>query len=389
MDEDDIVKQKSDADIQDNNNDNNSSDFIQMPLTGIDQFDDFRKKMYNVVTNDRFQTIVIGMIIVNSILMGVNTYLPNLGTEEFDTASDREQRAVEAIANIDFIFLILFTVELCMNIFVFLHTTLTDKWLLFDATTIIFSWAFSGFTIMRSFRIFRVFRLFGRIESLKRIVAAVASTSEGLASIVLVLFILFYVFAVMFTQLFKDCWAECCFAQDQVLCEKAALDGIKPNSEINGVNFYGRLDYTFFTLFLLMTFDDFYNIIAMTEYEYSWASYPLVLFMLISGLVMLNLIVAVLCEALNTLNSQDEEDASVMMENFKYYINGEIVFVNTSMSREKIEKYFFDCYEEKEFYKQKDKENEKLLVRIENQFESLQQTMSKSWGHHFNTKIAS
>ena len=230
------------------------SSLKEMPLTGIDQFDDFREKMYNVVTNDRFQTIVIGMILVNSILMGVNTYLPEEGTEEFDTASDREQRAVEAIANIDFIFLILFTVELCMNIFVFLHTTLTDKWLLFDATTIIFSWAFSSFTIMRSFRIFRVFRLFGRIESLKRIVAAVASTSEGLTSIVLVLLILFYVFAVMFTQLYSDCWKDCCYADDRELCIKLLAENIEPSNEINGVNYFGRLDYTFFTLFIVSSF---------------------------------------------------------------------------------------------------------------------------------------
>lgn len=250
-----------------NNNNTSSSDFAEMRMTGIEKFDEVRQQMYSVIVNDKFQTAVIGMIVINSILMGVNTYLPESGTEEYDNASDAEQRAVNAIALIDFIFLILFTIELTFNLSVFLHMSFTDKWLLFDATTIISSWALSEFTIMRSFRIFRVFRLFGRIESLKIIIEAIMSTSAGLASIVLVLLILFYVFAVMFTQLFKDCWEDCCYAPDVELCEKANLISMAATPEIHGIDYFGRLDYSFFTLFLV-SFLFFITVVVFTSYQY-------------------------------------------------------------------------------------------------------------------------
>jgi len=190
--------------------------------------DDTREYLYGIVMDDLFQAFVILLIIINSILMGINTYLPVIDTDSFDDAETWEQDLAEAISIIDYIFLLIFTMELGLNALVFLHRFPCDGWRNFDFLTIVTSWTLSSFTIMRSFRIFRVFRLFGRIESLKRIVKAVASTAEGLGSIVLVLTILFYIFAVMFTQLFSDC------------CK-----------EVDMVDWFGRLDNTLFTLFMV------------------------------------------------------------------------------------------------------------------------------------------
>jgi len=88
-----------------------------------------------------------------------------------------------------------------MNLFVHLHYFVKDAWIVFDFFTIATSYAFSGVTIMRSFRIFRVFRLFGRIKSLKLVVDAVGSTAENFTSIMAVLLIILYIFAVMVSSL--------------------------------------------------------------------------------------------------------------------------------------------------------------------------------------------
>ena len=219
--------------------------------TNIKAFDDMREKMYAVVENDRFQTLVVVMISINSIMMGVSTYLPTEDDEDdWATASKSAKDAVNAISIVDELFLILFTIELGANMIVHLQYSFTDKWLCFDMFTIITSWCFDGITIMRSFRIFRVFRLFGRVPALKRIIGAIASTSADLSSIVLVLFILFYIFAVMFTQLFKDCWKDCCYADDYGFCLKQ-MEFEEPSSSVNGVNYFGRLDYTCLSLFFV------------------------------------------------------------------------------------------------------------------------------------------
>ena len=55
----------------------------------------------------------------------------------------------------------------------------------------------------------------------------------------------------MMTELFRDCWEDCCYADDTGVCLINARDGHYPSTEINGVNYFGRLDYTFFTLFMV------------------------------------------------------------------------------------------------------------------------------------------
>ena len=74
-----------------------------------------------------------------------------------------------------------------------------------------------------------------------------------------------------------------------------------------GVNYFGRLDHTMFTLFMLMSMENWSDIIRMTDKEYPWAWIPLLTFMIISAFVMLNLVIAVLCEALSALKDETDE----------------------------------------------------------------------------------
>ena len=62
----------------------------------------------------------------------------------------------------------------------------------------------------------------------------------------------------MFTQLFGDCYEKGCYAEGE--------DGDL------GVNYFGRLDYTMFTLFMLMSMENWSDIILMTGTRYSWVS---------------------------------------------------------------------------------------------------------------------
>lgn len=85
----------------------------------------------------------------------------------------------------------------------------------------------------------------------------------------------------MFTQLFKDLDLE--------------------------LDYFSRLDKTLFSLFQFMTMD--WQEAARDCAQYiSWAPLLFVLFEIVSGFIVFNLIVAVLCEALGLLEKDAEEE---------------------------------------------------------------------------------
>jgi len=267
----------------------------------IPAIDDFRLRLYFIVNNTIFQTFVIALIIVNSIFMGIGTFEVSENMRDFLEKSDE-------------VFLYLFTAELCLQIMVHLHRMFYDPWLVFDFITVSLSLAFKGFTIVRSFRIFRAFRLFARVPALQKIVRAILSTGPQMSAICLVLFLVFYIFAVMFTTLFGECYEDGCYCEDPPKCSNGL-----------GKDYFGRLDLTFMTLFQLMTMDDWRTVLDLTSSKYSLAWVPILIFIVVSSFVMLNLIIAVLCEALSALepdssatetekNSNSDEDAAAVKE---------------------------------------------------------------------------
>ena len=103
----------------------------------------------------------------------------------------------------------------------------------------------------------------------------------------LLLFLVSYIFAVMFTQLFKDLFEQ----------------------ELTETDYFGRIDTTFFTLFQIMTLDSWADIAREVMDVYSWAWLPFITFVIITGFVVVNLIIAVICDAISALH--DDEKAKL------------------------------------------------------------------------------
>mmetsp|Transcript_1279 Transcript_1279/g.1720 ORF Transcript_1279/g.1720 Transcript_1279/m.1720 type:complete len:475 (-) Transcript_1279:66-1490(-) len=280
--------------------------------------------VYNVANLDSVQFFVIGLIIFNSILMGVAT---------FDFVTDDED-AQETVDVVDEVILWMFTVELIMNIFAYNIIFHKDSWRMFDLASIILSLCFSNLKIIRSFRIFRAFRLFGRVPALNKILSALFNTGEQMVSILFVLVLVFYIFGVMFTQLFSDCENEPAISMftPEFLGEFTAdLDGVVSNlttSEINGTvdvdmsvededvyycygeddpNYWGELHNSFYSLFLLMNLEDWGAMTRQINKRHSWAWLPVISFILVSSFIMLNLVIAVLCDSLAQVQAQSED----------------------------------------------------------------------------------
>lgn len=129
----------------------NTVERVNFPYTGIASVDSVREYTYAIVNHTVFTTSIIALIIINSILMGVNTYLPDIQDENYNSSDYSEMSNVtaEVIAAIDKIVLFIFTFELALNVTTYLHLSVKDPWLVFDAVTIFMSWSFSNFSIVR------------------------------------------------------------------------------------------------------------------------------------------------------------------------------------------------------------------------------------------------
>lgn len=114
--------------------------------------------------------------------------------------------------------------------------------------------------------------------------SAMIGVVPRMAAIGLMLCLIFYIFGVMFTQLFKDLY----------------VDGFTE------FNYFGSLDWTFFTLFQIMTLDEWGPIVREVTQVYKWAWLPFTLFVIISGFVVVNLIIAVICGAVGALHADEK-----------------------------------------------------------------------------------
>lgn len=236
-----------------------------------------RKLCGQIVNHDKVQLFVILLIAINAIMMGVGT---------FDFVMD--DPAMEAIfETVDFIFLIVFTIELCMQFVYHGPRLFLDGWLVFDFVVIVMSWSFAQVQIIRAFRIFRALRLVTRVAVMRNLVVALFAVMPRMGAIALLLVLLMYIFAVMFTQLFKYMYR----------------DGLTE------FDYFSNLGGTFFTLYQIMTLDAWADVARDVMETYPWAWLPFIIFVIISGFIVVNLIIAVICDAIATLH--DDEKAAL------------------------------------------------------------------------------
>eukprot|EP00978_Attheya_sp_CCMP212_P044947 scaffold327929_cov47-Attheya_sp.AAC.2 len=228
-----------------------------------------------IVNNLWVQRVMILLIVINAIMMGVGT---------FDFVTDYPE-TTDIFEKVDLAFLIVFTVEASMQLYFHGIAMFLDGWLLFDFVIISLSWAFAGIQVIRAFRVFRAFRLLTRVPILKNLTVALLNVIPRISAIAMLLALIMYIFAVMFTQMFGDMY------------ELQQTD----------VNFFSRMDSTFLTLFQIMTLDNWAECARDVMDTYTWAWLPFVAYVIISGFIVVNLIIAVICDAISSLHGNDRK----------------------------------------------------------------------------------
>ena len=244
---------------------------MQDVLIAADSGTSLRARAARLVLAPLFQRVVIGLILLNAVTLGLET-------------SDSIMAAWgTALHAVDTALLWLFTIELAIRIYAFRGRFFRDPWGLFDLIVVGIAWMpDSGpLSVLRALRVLRVLRLISVVPSLRNVVEAMLAALPGMGSIVLLMGLIFYVFAVMSTKLFGDLMPEQ----------------------------FGDLGAAFFTLFQLMTLDDWANIVkpAMEHKPWSWLFF--MPFILIATFVVLNLFIGVIVESIQTLREGRDEVA--------------------------------------------------------------------------------
>jgi len=231
--------------------------------------------MYNqiktIVLSKLFQNFIITVIVINGVTMGLET-------------SKNVMDSYGSIINVfDKIVITIFTIEIIMRIYVHRVSFFKDGWSLFDFFIVSISLVPSsaGFEILRILRVLRLFRLITVVPQMRKIVIALVSVIPGMISIAGLLTLLFYIFAIMSVHLFGDTFPQ----------------------------WFGTLGESFYTLFQIMTLESWSMGIArpiMEVHPYAWVFF--VPFIFIVTFIMINLIIAIVVDAMNEIKDLDNSE---------------------------------------------------------------------------------
>ena len=240
-----------------------------------------------LVTHQYFQNFIMILIILNGITMGLET---------------SKEYASEYASLFDFfntLVITIFTLEILLRIYVYKGAFFKDPWSLFDFVIVAISLvpASAGFEIFRILRVLRLFRLMTVVPQMRKIIAALLSVIPGIASIAGLLSLFFYIFAIMSTQLYGDTFPQ----------------------------WFGTLGESFYTLFQIMTLESWSMGIVrpvMEVHPLAWVFF--VPFIFFSTFIIVNLIIAIVVDAMNEMNAEEEEHLTQEIQSSDAHIAKEL-----------------------------------------------------------------
>lgn len=233
------------------------------------------------------QNFVIALILVNAILLGVETWPAAMAS------------AGGVIIALDRAILGVFVIELVARLYVHRAAFWRDPWSVFDFIVVAIALipASGPFAVLRALRVLRVLRLLTMVPSMRRVVGALLAAIPGLGSIALVLLIIYYVFAVIATNLFSAHHPE----------------------------WFGNIGRSLYTLFQIMTLESWSMGIArpvMAHAPYAWVFF--LLFILVATFTMLNLFIAIIVNAMQSYSDEERAVATATSEQARSHIEAEM-----------------------------------------------------------------
>lgn len=225
--------------------------------------DQLQQLFFQIRSNKVFELFVIGVIIFSALVIGVKTYqLPPI--------------LVQAVTVLDVVITLIFLIEIVIRFLGeedkkrFFH----KAWNVFDTLIVVMSLVpiedSEMALIGRLVRIFRVLRMVSIIPELRMLLNSLLTALPQLGYVMLMMFIIFYIYAAVGSTFF---------------------------AEINPV-LWGDIAVSLLTLFRVMTFEDWTDVMyeTMAVYPISWAFY--LSFIFFTAFAFLNMVIGIVVNVL-------------------------------------------------------------------------------------------
>ena len=248
---------------------------------------DRRQRVRRWLEQPRVQNAIIGLILINAALLGV------------ETSPTAMAAAGGLILALDKTILAVFVVEIGLRLYVHRAAFWRDPWSVFDFAVVAIALlpATGPLAVLRALRVLRVLRLLTMVPSMRRVVGALLAAIPGLGSIAMVLLIIYYVFAVIATKMFAAAYPE----------------------------WFGDIGRSLYTLFQIMTLESWSMGIArpvMEHFPYAWAFF--IPFILVATFTMLNLFIAIIVNAMQTVNEAEQAEARQTVDAAREHIEADL-----------------------------------------------------------------
>ena len=212
---------------------------------------------------------IIGVILVNAILLGMETSGTIMGV------------AGPLIVTLDRLCLGIFVIELSLKIYAQRARFFTQGWNVFDFIIVGIALVpgAQGLSVLRALRILRLLRVISVAPSLRRVVEGFITALPGMGSVFLLMGMIFYIASVMATKLFATSFPE----------------------------WFGTLGLSAYSLFQIMTLESWSMGIVrpvMEVYPFAWLFF--VPFIMVTTFAVVNLLGGLIVNSMQEAHSAEE-----------------------------------------------------------------------------------
>ena len=236
----------------------------------------WRERLNGLVSSPKTERLVTALIVVNAVTLGL------------ETSATINEALSPWLGWLDKAIVAVFVVEIAARLVAEGPAFFRRGWNLFDFAVISITLipATGNLSVLRALRILRVLRLVSVVPQMRKVVEALLHAIPGLGSISSLLLLVFYVGAVMATRMFGEAFPE----------------------------WFGSVGESMYSLFQIMTLESWSMGIVrpvMETFDWAWAFF--VPFILLTSFAVLNLFIAVIVDAMQTLHTADREETEAVL----------------------------------------------------------------------------
>ncbi|MCR9110188.1 ion transporter [Marivita sp. XM-24bin2] len=230
-----------------------------------------RAKVAGLIEQDWVTNFIIGVIVFNAILLGL------------ETSDEAMAVAGPLILTLDKVCLAIFVIEIALKLFAYGLRFFRSGWNIFDFVIVAIALvpATQGFAVLRALRILRVLRIISAAPRLRRVVEGFVTALPGMGSVFLLMALIFYIGAVMATKLFSDAFPE----------------------------WFGDLGRSAYSLFQIMTLESWsMGIVRPVMEVFPWAWAFFVPFIMVTTFAVVNLLVGLIVNSMQDAHAEESNE---------------------------------------------------------------------------------